>query len=266
MSYWEIEKGELTLNLNLEDKVAIVTGGGGGLGASICEVLAEEGVNIVIVDKKPQKELNKLAQRLNKKHDVDSIAAQANITKVGDIQDVFTEIECKYHNFDILVNNAGIWPQSYVKDMKEEEWRKTININLTGAFLFSKRAINSFLKEGKEGEIINITSLAAFHGSASGHTHYAASKGGLETFTISLAREVAQYNINVNAVAPGMMRTPMNKEVRKKRKQEYLDRIPLGRMANPIEVAYSVAFLASSKSNYITGATLDVNGGMLMRI
>jgi 3-oxoacyl-[acyl-carrier protein] reductase len=108
-------------------------------------------------------------------------------------------------------------------------------------------------------------SQAAFQGATSGHTHYAASKGGLVTFTVSLAREVAKYGINVCAVAPGMARTPMNKDALAEREDDYLKRIPLGRIADPVEVANVVAFLASDKADYITGATIDVSGGMLMR-
>ncbi|HWQ31064.1 MAG TPA: SDR family oxidoreductase [Negativicutes bacterium] len=115
------------------------------------------------------------------------------------------------------------------------------------------------------GKIINIVSQAAFHGSTSGHAHYGAAKGGVVTFTVSLAREVAKYGINVVAVAPGMMRTPMNKKELAEREGEYVKRIPLGRISEPEEVAYTVAFLASDKADYITGATIDVTGGMLMR-
>lgn len=119
----------------------------------------------------------------------------------------------------------------------------------------------------KHGKIINIVSQAAFHGSTSGHAHYASSKAGLVGFTISLAREVAPYGINVTAVAPGIMRSPMNEEVLKdpKRVDAYLERIPLRRVSEPVDVARSVLFLASTQADYITGATIDVTGGMLMR-
>lgn len=254
------------MNLNLENKVAIVTGGGSGLGAAICEVLAEEGVNVVVVDIKEEEKLEEFEVALNRKYGINSAAINGDITQTGDIENVISQVKEKYDSLDILVNNAGIWPQAYVKNMSEEEWRKTIEVNLTGTFLFSKRAVNYFLNNNIQGDIINITSQAAFHGSTSGHAHYAAAKGGVETFTVSLAREVAPKGINVTAVAPGLMRTPLNEEARTERREEYLERIPLGRIADPEEVANSVAFLASDRSDYITGATLDVNGGMLMRI
>ena len=149
--------------------------------------------------------------------------------------------------------------------MSDEEWERTVKINLTGPFLFSKRVVQHLIGRKSPGKIINIVSQAAFHGSTSGHAHYAAAKGGLVTFTVSLAREVAKYGINVVAVAPGMMRTPMNKKELEEREWEYVKRIPLGRISDPMEVANVVAFLASSKADYITGATMDVTGGMLMR-
>jgi 3-oxoacyl-[acyl-carrier protein] reductase len=166
---------------------------------------------------------------------------------------------------DILVNNAGVWPTAYVEDMSDEEWDRTIKINLGGPFYLSKRVVQHQIKNKIKGKIINVVSQAAFHGSTSGHAHYAASKGGLVTFTVSLAREVAKYGINVNAIAPGMMRTPMNHDALSRREDDYLQRIPLGRIADPAEIADVVAFLASSKTDYITGATIDVSGGMLMR-
>ena len=164
-----------------------------------------------------------------------------------------------------MVNNAGVWPTAFVTDMSDEAWDRTVKINLSGPFYFSKRVVNQLIEKGRKGKIVNIVSQAAFHGSTSGHAHYAAAKGGLVTFTVSLAREVAKHGINVTAVAPGMMRTPMNVKELAEREEEYIKRIPLGRISDPKEVAYTVAFLASEKADYITGATIDVTGGMLMR-
>lgn len=253
------------MDFNLKGKVAIVTGGGSGLGAAISEQLAAEGANVVVNDIANEKEVKAFVKKLNKRFDSNSIALFGDVSKPEDIEDIIDNTLDKYGNIDILVNNAGIWPQAYVKDMEEKEWRKTIDINLTGPFIFCKKIVNYWLDKKKKGKIINITSQAAFHGSTSGHAHYAASKGGLVTFTVSLAREVAPYGINVTAVAPGMMRTSMNKDTLEEREEQYLERIPLKRIADPKEVAYPVVFLASDKSDYITGATLDVTGGMLMR-
>jgi 3-oxoacyl-[acyl-carrier protein] reductase len=138
-------------------------------------------------------------------------------------------------------------------------------VNLTGPFLTCREAIRRWLSAGRRGRIINITSQAAHHGATSGHSHYAAAKAGLANLTISLAREMAPHGICVNAVAPGLMKTDMSAEARAKHCATYLARIPLGRIADPAEVVPAVLFLASDKAGYITGATLDVNGGMVMR-
>lgn len=253
------------MDLELQGKVAVVTGGRKGLGAAICEIFAAEGVNVIVNYRSDEKNVKAFVEELNKKYSINSLALYGEITNARHIENTITESIKHYGGIDILVNNAGVWPTSYVKDMSDEEWEKTIKVNLTGAFMFSKRIVNHFLNQKKRGKIINIVSQAAFHGSESGHAHYAAAKGGLVNFTVSLAREVAKYGINVTAVAPGMMRTPMSKKALEEREQEYIKRIPLGRIADPREMAYTVAFLASNKADYITGATIDVSGGMLMR-
>jgi len=253
------------MELNLKNKTVIVTGGNSGLGAAICEVFAQEGANVVVNYLFNPEDAENLALNLTEKYGIKAITAKGDITVSRDIeQNIRMAIE-NSGRFDILVNCAGVWPTEYVKDMADEDWEKTVKINLTGPFMYSKRAVTHFIDNKVKGKIINIVSQAAFHGSTSGHAHYAAAKGGLVTFTVSLAREVAQYGINVTAVAPGMMRTPMNKEVLSEREEEYVKRIPLGRISEPKEVAFAVAFLASEKADYITGATIDVTGGMLMR-
>lgn len=166
---------------------------------------------------------------------------------------------------DILVNNAGVWPTAFVKDMAEEEWNTTLAVNLTGTFLTCREVVRRWLASGRRGSIVNITSQAAFHGSTTGHAHYAASKAGVVAFTVSLAREVAPQGIRVNAVAPGMMATEMAREALEKGRDDYLKRIPLRRIADAAEVASAVVFLASDRASYMTGATVDVTGGMLMR-
>ncbi len=253
------------MDLNLKGKTAIVTGGNSGLGAAVCEVLAQEGANVVINYLFNPEDAERLAAFLKDKYAVKAVIAKGDITSAEDIDSNIKTAVDATGSFDILVNCAGIWPTDFVKDMPDDSWERTVKINLTGPFMYSKRAVNHFIEHDKKGKIINVVSQAAFHGSTSGHAHYAASKGGLVTFTVSLAREVAKYGINVTAVAPGMMRTPMNRDALAEREAEYIERIPLGRISDPEEVAYTIAFLASSKADYITGATIDVTGGMLMR-
>lgn len=253
------------MELNLKGKTAIVTGGASGLGAAISELLVQEGANVVVNYLVDETNVQKFVNRLNKQYYKRVIAVYGDITKASDIDNVISTAVDKFGKVDILVNNAGIWPTAYVENMSDEEWEQTIKINLTGTFMFSKRVVQHLISRKSKGKIINIVSQAAFHGSTSGHAHYAAAKGGVVAFTVSLAREVAKYGINVTAVAPGMMRTPMNKKVLAEREDEYINRIPLGRISDPVEVAYTVVFLASDKADYITGATVDVTGGMLMR-
>lgn len=257
------------MDFGLQGKTALVTGGSSGLGIAICEELAKEGVNVVLQYRSKSKEESVLrfVEELNQKYSGTSMAVRGDLERSEDVHFIFDKAVENYKKLDILVNNAGIWPQAYVKDMTEEDFERTIKINLQSPFVLCKRMINHLIDDGRKGKIINIVSQAAFHGSTTGHAHYAASKGGLVTFTVSLAREVARNGINVNAVAPGIMRTPMitgglsDEEINKR----YMNRIPLGRIAEPEEVAYAVTYLASNKSDYITGATIDVTGGMLMR-
>lgn len=253
------------MNFNLKGKTAIVTGGNSGLGAAVCKVLAQEGANIVINYLFAPEAAETLGVELADKYGITTVTAKGDITSADDIDsNIQTALE-KTGSFDILVNCAGVWPTDFVKDMTDEAWERAVKINLTGPFMYAKRAVNHFIANNIKGKIINVVSQAAFHGSTSGHAHYAAAKGGLVTFTVSLAREVAKYGINVTAVAPGMMRTPMNEKELSERESEYIKRIPLGRISDPKEVAYTIAFLASDKADYITGATIDVTGGMLMR-
>lgn len=253
------------MDLNLKGKVAIVTGGSSGLGAAISEVLAMEGCNVVVNYIVDEAGSFKFVDQLNEKYGSKAIPLYGDITKAADIENIIARTVDLYGKIDILVNNAGVWPTAYVENMTDEEWERTVRINLTGPFMFSKRVVQHLIDRKSPGKIVNIVSQAAFHGSTSGHAHYAAAKGGLVTFTVSLAREVAKHKINVVGVAPGMMRTPMNKKELEERDAEYIKRIPLGRISDPMEVAYTVAFLSSDKADYITGATVDVTGGMLMR-
>lgn len=257
------------MDYGLQGKTALVTGGSSGLGTAICEELAKEGVNVVLQYRSASKEdkVFRFIEELNEKYSGTSMAVKGDMQSSEDVHFIFDTAVDKYKQLDILVNNAGVWPQAFVKDMEEKDFERTLKINLQSPFILCKRMINHLMDEGRKGKIINIVSQAAFHGSTSGHAHYAASKAGLVTFTVSLAREVAKNGINVNAVAPGIMRTPMvtgglsDEEINRR----YMNRIPIGRVAEPEEVAYAVTYLASNKSDYITGATIDVTGGMLMR-
>ncbi len=260
------------MDLNLKHKIALVTGGSRGLGRAICLGLAAEGARVAVnYYRDPAKgidlvdEAAAVVAEIRSVYGVDALPVPGDLGRGADIQPMFDAVEAQLGRVDILVNNAGIWPTAYVKDMSEAEWNATLAVNLTGPFLSSREAVRRWLAAGCRGNIINIVSQAAFHGATSGHAHYAASKAGLVAFTISLAREVAAQGIRVNAVAPGMIATDMARHALESNPQRYLERIPLGRVADPAEVAGVVVFLASERAGYVTGATLDVTGGMLMR-
>lgn len=242
----------------LNGKRALVTGAADGCGKAIALLLAQEGATVILHDL-PIKET--LLQQNAKLCGNGSTYVTADLSDEASVLEMFS----KAGKLDILVNNAGIWPTAYVKEMTSSAFRKTLEINLIAPFLLAREFCAQCRNDGRKGKIVNMVSQAAFHGSTSGHAHYAASKAALVGFTVSLAREVAPEGINVNAVAPGMMRTPMNKSALEEREDSYLERIPLRRIADASEVAAAVVFLCGNKSDYITGATLDVTGGMLMR-
>jgi len=260
------------MDLQLQNKVVLVTGGSRGLGKAICLALAAEGAKVAVnyfrdlahgVDL--VNEATAVAREIRDAYGIVALPVPGDVAKPDEIQQMFRLTETGLGELDVLVNNAGIWPTAYVKDMTLGDWNRTIQINLTGTFLTCQEAVRRWLAGGRKGRIVNITSQAAFHGSTTGHAHYAASKAGMVAFTVSLAREVAPQGIHVNAVAPGMMATEMAKEALDHGLEEYLKRIPLRRVSDPAEVAAAVTFLASPRASYITGATLDVTGGMLMR-
>lgn len=246
------------MDYKIDGKVALVTGAADGCGKAIAEKLAGEGVKVILHDLSFKEEAlkNNAAAIGNGAEYV-----TADLSRTEEIEELWK----KAGDIDILVNNAGIWPTAYVTDMTPESFKKTLDIDLVAPFLLCKLFVNNCIQKNKKGKIVNMVSQAAFHGSTSGHAHYAAAKAGLVAFTVSLAREVAPKGINVNAVAPGMMRTPMNKDALSEREDDYLKRIPLRRIADPSEVAAAVVFLCGAESDYMTGATLDVTGGMLMR-
>ena len=253
------------MDYGIKGKNAIVVGGFGGLGYSIATLLLEEGANVAIGDMvAPEDKFNALKEKFPNqkiifiKTDVSSEASDINL-----VEESIKELG----SVELFSNSVAIWPTGKVVDITEADWNKTMQLNLTGAFILNRELVKYWLKNKIKGKIVNVTSQAAFHGSTSGHAHYAASKAGMVTFSISLAREVAPDGINVNCVAPGIMRSPMTEEVLKdpNRRDAYLERIPVRRIAETMDVARAVAFLLSTQADYMTGTTLDLTGGMLMR-
>ena len=252
------------MDLKLRGKKAIITGSTKGIGKAIALSLASEGCQVVVTGR-DKEQLETTVQEIKKASGTIAYPIRIDLQKEGSAEQLLQIGIEILGDVDILVNNAGIWPTSYVTDMQKDEFEKTMYLNLEVPYILSRNAANYFLQEKKKGKIIHIVSQAAFHGSTTGHAHYAASKAGLVAFMISQAREVAKYGININAVAPGMVDTDMVRDNVLKNEEYYKNRIPVGRLARPEEIANIVTFLASEKADYLTGITIDATGGMLMR-
>ncbi|GAF13950.1 3-oxoacyl-[acyl-carrier protein] reductase [Bacillus sp. JCM 19046] len=252
------------MDLGIEGKTAIVTGGSRGVGKAIVLALAEAGAHVVFTYQSNRAKAEAVLEEVRLRG-TDAEAIQLDLSDAAATETVIEQAVKRFGRVDLLVNNAAVWPTSYVKDIELNQWNETMQINLTSVFLLCQRFVNHCLTVGKPGKILNVTSQAAFYGSTTGHAHYAASKAGMVGFSISLAREHAKDGINVNSLALGIVETDMIKDALAQNEAYYVNRIPLGRVAQPQEIAEIACFLVSEKANYITGATLDATGGMLMR-
>ncbi|TKJ84773.1 SDR family NAD(P)-dependent oxidoreductase [Erwinia persicina] len=253
------------MDLNLKNRTAIVTGGASGLGKALVLSLAKEEVNICFTWQRNESRARQLIEQVKATTPVEIMAVKTDLSDEQSRHQLFTTCIEKLGKADILVNNAGIWLSGYVSELTHYDWDRVMNVNLKAVFHLSQLFVNHCRERDQAGSILNITSQAAFHGSTTGHAHYAASKAGLVAFSISLAREVARQNINVNNIAVGLMDTEMIQSHIEQNLDYYLSRIPVGRVARPDEIADIGVFMVSPKTSYMTGATVDVTGGMLMR-
>jgi 3-oxoacyl-[acyl-carrier protein] reductase len=250
---------------DITGKVAIVTGAASGIGRAIALDLAKFGAKVVIAD---------LALEAAKKvvGEIESaggtaIAIKTDVADARSVQQMTQQALKKFGKIDILVNNAGIISRCTVMDMKEEELQRTLEINVKGVFLCSQ-AVAKYMVERKSGKIVNVGSSLSSRGSvcnlSGGGADYCASKAAVQAFTRTLAMELAPCGINVNAVAPGITNTPMHKGLWEGAKLYYENSVPLGRLAEPEDIADVVLFLVTDAARYITGQTIHVNGGQIM--
>ncbi|MEH2283526.1 MAG: glucose 1-dehydrogenase [Nostoc sp.] len=254
--------------MKLKDKIALVTGSSQGIGQAIAIRLAQEGASIVINYRShpegAEETLSKVKAAGGQCHIVDGFTIQADTGKVADVQRMIADSISHFGKLDILVNNAGIEKNADFWDVTEADYDAVMNVNLKGIFFATQAFVQHLLKTKQPGKIINISSvheeLPFPHFAA-----YCASKGGLKMLTRNLAVELAPHGININNVAPGAIETPINTKLLNDPQKlgALLKNIPLGRLGQPADVASMVAFLASSESDYVTGTTFFVDGGLL---
>lgn len=246
--------------MELLGKVALVTGGAQGIGRAVALMLAKNGADVAISDINLEMalatagEIEKLGRR--------ALAVEANVARFEDGQRMARETVESLGTIDILINNAGIARDKLLLRMSEEDWDAVLDVNLKGAFNCTKAVVRAMSKQ-RGGRIVNIASVVGLMGNA-GQANYAASKAGLIGFTKTVAREFGSRGINVNAVAPGYIDTPMTQALPEKAKEELKRLIPMDRLGTPEDVAKAVFYLVTSASDYVTGQVLQVNGGLYM--
>ncbi len=244
----------------LKDKVAIVTGGTKGIGRAISLGFAEEGARVISIFSKDTEAAENLIQEASSKR-LNLGLYKTDVTQFEQVREMVEEVFNKYGRIDILVNNVGLIRDNFLMLMSDEDWDSLVKANLTSLFYCCKAVIRKMIPE-KRGKIINISSVSGIIGTA-GQTNYAATKGGVTSFTKSLARELGPFNIHVNAVAPGLIESEVVSKMPKEKVEAIVKSSSLGRIGKPEEVAHAVLFLASDHSNYITGQTLIVDGGIV---
>ena len=247
---------------SLKGKSGMVTGGGSGIGRAIAKGLVQAGAEIVIAGRNKEK-MEKAVSEIGKLGGP-VIAVQADISKIGEIRNLVDRTVKEFGKIDFLFNNAGIIRRSSSEDFSEKDWDETININLKGPFFLAQAVAKVMISQKRKGKIINTSSLIAVQGGKRVPA-YAASKGGLNQVTKSMANDWAKYNILVNAIGPGWVKTELTELLQKDKDRfnEITSRIPLGRWADPEDLVGAAIFLASDASDYITGQTLFVDGGWL---
>jgi 3-oxoacyl-[acyl-carrier protein] reductase len=246
--------------MRFKGKVALITGGGQGIGRSIALKLAREGSDIAVVDVNLEKarDVAVEAEAMGRK----TMALKADVSVPEETEEMTERVASDLGAIHILVNNAGITRDALVLRMKEDEWDQVLKVNLKGPYNCTKSAVK-FMSKQRYGRIVNIASIVGLMGNA-GQGNYSASKAGLIGFTKTVAREFALRNITCNAVAPGFIETQMTHALSEKVRESLASQIPMRRLGTPDDVAEAVLFLASDAAGYITGHVLNVNGGMYM--
>jgi 2-deoxy-D-gluconate 3-dehydrogenase len=249
--------------LDFTGKVAIVTGAGKGVGVGIATWLADAGTDVVVTSR-TLADLEKVVKDIEATGHK-ALAIPGDVSRAADVKRVVDGAIKHFGKIDILVNNAAIFPSYSFLEITEQQWQQVQDINIKGMFLFCQAVARQMVKQGKGGKIVNIASIEGEFPLTAGRVHYHASKGAVINFTRGLAKELAEYKINVNAIAPGMTDTPGLQTAMGGWKPDAITgRIPLGRLGTPDDIAKAVLFMASDAAEYVTGALLFVDGGLLL--
>ncbi|MCH7552856.1 MAG: glucose 1-dehydrogenase [Chloroflexi bacterium] len=250
--------------MRLKDKVAIVTGGGSGIGQGICRRFAQEGARLVIADIDPVR-LRETAD-IVAKDGAEAVTVEADVSQRADVQRIFEAALERFQGFDILVNNAGILTWGSILDLPEEDWDRVLAVNLKSMFLCTQQAARFWVEKGRPGRVINMGSVNS-EAALPGIPHYCASKGGVRMFTKAVALDLAPHKINVNAVGPGGTQTNLIPTFSDPEQLAQMGQaIPLGRVAQPQDIADVALFLASDDSKYVTGQLIMVDGGATAKL
>jgi 3-oxoacyl-[acyl-carrier protein] reductase len=249
------------MNFDFEGKTVLVTGSSRGIGRTTAIMFAEAGARVIVHYRQHSDDAAKTIKMLSGKG---HFMLGAELESTDDIRRLAETAISKAGRIDILVNNAGIWTYGKIGSMSEKIWKETIQVNLNGMF-YMTNAVVPYMKKQKSGKIINISSTAGQRGEAE-HSHYAASKGGMISFTKAISTELGPYNINVNSVAPGWVDTDLNDSIfsNKKYKEQERKKIPIQRIPTPEDIAGPILFLASDLARHITGEIMNVNGGSVL--
>ncbi len=240
----------------LKDKVAVITGGANGLGKATALLFSEHGAKIVIVD------VNEVAGKSTAK-EVGCVFIKTDVSNSSSVEKMMASVITKFGRIDILINNAGILADARLTKMTEEQWDRVIDINLKGIFLCGQAAANAMMEKGNGGVILNTSSVVGIYGNF-GQSNYVASKAGVIGMTKTWARELGKYQIRVNAVAPGFMKTEIIKDMPEKIINYMIDKTYLKRMGEPEDIANAFLYLASDMGSYVNGTVLSVDGGVVV--
>ena len=247
------------MELEMKGKVAVVTGGAGSIGGEICRILAAEGVRVAISDVAGAERGPVLVGEIEKAGG-EAVFVETDVADAGSVKETVARVRERFGTVHFLVTCAGVASANFVWEMSEQEWDRVLDINLKGIFLTCREVVPVMIEQ-RFGRIVNIASLVARQGSYR-HAHYCASKAGVIGLTQSLAKEAGEYGICANCISPGRIKSTMEADRQKKEQKEWISQTPLARMGVPDDIAAAVVYLCSKGGSFVTGETLNVNGGI----